>query len=31
MNLYLTKIVELGLKEKHFHQIVLFFLYRIYL
>jgi len=23
--LYLTKMVELGLKEKHFHQIILFF------
>ena len=29
MNLYLTKSVELGLKEKHFHQIG-FFLYLIY-
>ena len=31
MSLYLTKVVELSLKEKHFHQIVQFFLYLIYL
>ena len=31
MSLYWTKIVELGLKEKHFHESVQFFLYLIHL